>query len=417
MLSDADARIVTPPSLPLPQDLVSSPEHLYAFLRQLPSLDDPYPIYAALLHQFGPVLTVDSNQYLLLGYRACEAMLRSREFLTFPKGGDQAPDMSFLQMNGDDHQRLRKVVAPIFTARRVARYGLECANVVDDILDALPAEDPFDVISLIAEPVALFTLAEIVGIPYGMRPEFALHLKRLGPALDGSVTAADVANVMNSFPALQDMVSELLRSRSGREYGDLLDMVAEAVESGDVRSHEASPLCMLIAVSGVETTKNLVGNTLISLTHCPAYLQAVLEEPQLAAAAVDETLRCDPPVHWIRRMCAARTCIEGVSIDAGSTAIALVPCAHRDNSVFGDAGSFILMRQHNASLLSFAAGPHHCMGGALARIEATAIVESILKRFDSFEEASAPRRRAGALVRGIESWFVKCASRPAGSDG
>jgi cytochrome P450 len=416
MLSDPEARIIPPPSLPLPQDLVSSPDNLDAFLQQLPSMEDPYPIYTALLQQFGPVLTVTSDRYLLLGYRACETMLRSREFETFPKQGDQAPDMSFLQMNGDDHQRLRKVVGPMFAARKVARYSLSCANLVDEIVDALPAGDPFDVISLIAEPVALFTLAEIVGIPHGMRPEFAFHLRRLGPALDGSVTSADVADVMSSFPALQDMVRELLAARSGREHGDLLDIVAEAVEAGDVRSHEALPLCMLIAVSGVETTKNLVGNTLIALIRRPAYLQAVLEDPALAAGAVDETLRYDPPVQWVRRMCAARTCIEGVSIDAESTAMALIPCAHRDSSVFDDAESFLLTRQHNAAPLTFAAGPHHCMGGGLARIEATAIVETLFKRFASLEEASAPHRRVGAL-RGMESWLVKCEPRSAGFSG
>jgi cytochrome P450 len=417
MPGPADARIITPPALPLPQDLNSSPEHLEAFLCQLPSLDDPYPIYAALLHEFGPVLTAASDRHYLLGYKACETVLRSRGFETAPRDGEQGPDMSFLRMNGDDHQRLRRVVGPMFTPRKIARYALQCVNLVNDILDGLATDDPFDAIALVAEPVASFTLAEIVGIPYHMRPQFSDHLRRLGPALDGSVAMADVADVMSIFPALQDMISELQTTKKDRGHGDLLDIVAEAVEAGAVRSDEALPLCMLIAVSGVETTKNLVGNTLMSLTDRPACLAAVLEEPQLAAAAVDETLRYDPPVHWVLRICAAPTCVEGVNIDPGATVIALIPCAHRDNSVFVDAESYILTRAHNASHLAFAAGLHHCIGGSLARIEAIAIVETILRRFATFEEASAPRRRSGAIVRGIDSWLVKCSPLSVRTDG
>ena len=105
------------------------------------------------------------------------------------------------------------------------------------------------------------------------------------------------------------------------------------------------------------------------------------------------------------------TYIEGRRFRAGTMALVDLVTANRDPAVFEDPGRFDVRRPNAAKHLSFAAGPHHCLGASLARMEAQIAFTALLERFDHLEPAGAPRRRKTFILRGYRSIPIRGSAR------
>jgi cytochrome P450 len=120
-------------------------------------------------------------------------------------------------------------------------------------------------------------------------------------------------------------------------------------------------------------------------------------------AFVAELLRYDPPVHlgtdrW--RPEAGELC--GVPVPAGSRVMALIGAANRDPRVFAEPDLFNPARPAAGCLVSFGAGPHYCLGAALARLEAAVAFPLLLARFPGLASGGEPIRRGGIALRGFD---------------
>ena len=88
-------------------------------------------------------------------------------------------------------------------------------------------------------------------------------------------------------------------------------------------------------------------------------------------------------------------------VDAGSTIIALIGAANRDPAKFTDPDRLDIARAE-APPLSFGTGIHHCLGAALARLEAQVVLDRLLDRFGTIELADdQPRHRNSLTLRGL----------------
>jgi len=95
--------------------------------------------------------------------------------------------------------------------------------------------------------------------------------------------------------------------------------------------------------------------------------------------------------------------IRGQAIAGGDPVLLVYASANRDETVFGpDADQFRIDRNPNPHL-SFGFGPHFCLGAALARLEARAVLSELLDRFGSLEVAGPVARTASPVIAGIRS--------------
>ncbi|MHB2023840.1 MAG: cytochrome P450, partial [Mycobacteriales bacterium] len=165
---------------------------------------------------------------------------------------------------------------------------------------------------------------------------------------------------------------------------------------------------VLLYLAGHETTVNLIGNGMLALLRDPAQATLLRANPELDELAVEELLRYDSPVQLSRRITFGDYETGGVHIPPGSFVIASLASANRDRAVFGeDADRLRVDRAAARSHLSFGAGVHHCLGAALARLEARLAICGLLRRFPGIELAGDPIWNGRINLRGLTSLPVR----------
>ena len=136
------------------------------------------------------------------------------------------------------------------------------------------------------------------------------------------------------------------------------------------------------SIAGHETTVNLIAGGTLALLRNPGQLALLRDDPTLAAAAVEELLRYDSPVQASRRITLEPVTIRGTVIPAGAFVMASLASANRDELFWGaDAAEVRLSRDNARHHVSFGAGPHHCLGASLARLEASIAFARLVARF------------------------------------
>ena len=180
-----------------------------------------------------------------------------------------------------------------------------------------------------------------------------------------------------------------------------------AEEQGDrLTADELLTTCVLLLTAGHETTMNLIGNGLLALLRHPDQMARLRSDPTLIRSAVEEMLRYDSSVQLTVRTATSDAEIDGRAITAGDQVVALLGAANRDPEVFPDPERFDVGRTDNRHL-AFGAGPHFCLGAALARVEAQ-VAMSRLVGLPGLELATdEPEWRDTVTLRGLKALPVR----------
>jgi cytochrome P450 len=357
-------------------------------------LPDPYPVLAGL-REASP-FTGASGALVVAGRHAdCSRILRdprasserNRSGGPPPDAADQRPP-SFLSLDPPDHTRLRRLVSKAFAPRVIAGLAPRIAELSDELLGAAaagngPAGGSLEVVGGLAYPLPVRIISELLGVPPGDHARFAGWSASLANSLQPRFVTSDPAPAAAAQQArleFADYFRELIAARRSRPGGDLLSGLIRAEEDGErLSEQELIATCVLLLVAGHETTVGLISNAILALLRHPDQLAALRADPGLAAGAVEETLRYDAPVQLTGRVARGEMRVGPVTAPDGAVLLLLLAAAGRDPEVFADPDTFDI-RRGAANHLAFAAGPHFCLGAALARLEATIAVRSFATR-------------------------------------
>ncbi|GAA1428203.1 cytochrome P450 [Microlunatus lacustris] len=364
---------------------------------------DPYPLYEEVRRR-GPLVPTPLVGFQTASHRICREVLRDRGFGVQSEDSLRPADggLSLLELDPPDHTRLRRLVAPSFTPRALAGARARIESVVDELLDDLPPAGPFDLVTALASPLPIRVITDLLGVPDDDSAAFARDGATIGSALAGVQSPAHVFRLIEANRRLAALMEQVFEDHRRAPRDDLVSRLL-AAEGQEARADELAPLCRLLLVAGFETTVNLIGNTVLALLQHPDQWQEVVDDPSLAGAAVEETLRWDPPVQRTFRAPLADVELAGVPIPRGAMLMLLLAGANRDPEVFDQPDRFDLHRYvgprtPEAEHLSFSAGVHYCIGAPLARLEATVAVEQLARRYPKLRRAGRLRRRSGGTV-------------------
>jgi cytochrome P450 len=203
---------------------------------------------------------------------------------------------------------------------------------------------------------------------------------------------------------------EVVEERRRHPQDDLISLLVDPAQGDTLDGQAILQFVLTLLVAGNETTTNLIGNAVVALLRNPDQLDLVSESPELVPALVEETLRYDTPVQFILRRATRDVEIAGGRIPADSRVVVLLGSANRDERYFADPDDFDVTRDTKGHL-SFGHGIHFCLGASLARLEARAALEALVREL--------PRLRApigdmpmidSILVRGRQRILVGPAS-------
>lgn len=222
----------------------------------------------------------------------------------------------------------------------------------------------------------------------------------IGSALDGIHSLTHAARLRAADNELKDLFEGLFALRRRQPADDIVSRLV-AAEGDQIQPREMLPMCVLLLVAGFETTVNLVGNAVNALLEHPAQWDALCADPAgLAAAAVEETLRWDPPVQRTARCALEDLELDGHPVHRGQFVVTLLAAANRDPAVYPDADKFDIHRRSGVDHLAFSSGIHYCVGQPLARLEATVALQRLAERMPGLRRAGVLKRRTSSIVRG-----------------
>lgn len=322
----------------------------------------------------------------------------SEEELTRARSGN------LLALDPPEHQRLRRMLTPEFTIRRMKRLEPRIAEIVDQQLDAMAAAGPpVDLVEMFALPIPSLAICELLGVPYDDRDEFQ---QRSARQLDLSVPIPERLDLQRQGRVYMGSLVERARRNPG---DDILGMLVRE-HGAELTDDELVGVASLLLLAGHETTSNMLGLGTLALLRHPDQLAAVRDDPSVVAPAVEELMRWLSIVHnAIPRYTTADVEVAGVKIPAGELVFVSLPSGNRDPD-FIDSPDVLDIRRGAIGHLGFGHGVHHCLGAPLARMEMRIAFPALLRRFptlDLAEDFDDVQFRSFHFIYGLKSLKVK----------
>jgi cytochrome P450 len=307
------------------------------------------------------------------------------------------------------HTRLRGLVNRAFTPRVVEELRPRVEALVDDLLTPARERGEIDVIADLAEPLPGVVIAELLGVPPADRPLFKRWSDDFARAIGGNVTPEIALRGQESLQAMRDYLKDAAATRRAQPADDLLGGLVAAEAEGDrLNEDELLATCALLLFAGNETTTNLIGNGLLALLRHPDQWQRLRTDPTLIRSAVEEMLRYDSPVQGTVRVARENLDLDGARIGRGDLVSLMLAAANHDPAQFPDPDRLDLDRGDRRHL-SFALGPHFCLGAALARLEGQIAIAAVVTKFPALRPRSeAPQWKPSIYFRGLQTLPVVC---------
>ncbi len=353
---------------------------------------DPLPAIAAWreaepMHRLD--LPFDFTAYLVTGYEETRHVLTAREgfsndirHLFSGDGPATSDDIGGLGFTDPPlHTRLRKIITPEFTMRRLARLEPLIEGIVERQLDDLEragADDGVaDLAKHLAFPVPFQTICDLLGLDYDDRETFAGLGSARFDATNGAAAAFGAVSAQREF--LFDAVARQRREPGPGLIGQIIRDEGDAISDVDLAG-----LADGVFTGGFETTAGMIALGTIVLLRDPEYAKLVREGSSADLdRVVEELLRYLAVVQVAFPRFAQRDMVLfGTQVKAGDVILASLSGANRDPDSAGDApDDFDPYRVPKSGHLAFGHGIHRCIGAELARMELRIVLPRLLQRF------------------------------------
>lgn len=380
------------------------------------AVQDRYPIYQALRDEHRVLRA--GHSWILTRYEDVSALLRDPQSLVKPPGGSPAglrgvaAELHGAQLVLSDppvHDRLRRLASPTFTQQAIAPLQSWIESMISARIDALAERETFDAIGDLAAYVPAATILHILGIPdrdweplIARVPGF-LHIFSPFPLGEEELAAceASCAYYIDYFGAIVD-------ARQANPGDDIVGKLVTAHVEGDRLSRlELVAMLQAFLNAGFETTMSTLGAGMWGMLSQRRPWETLAADPSLAGHALEETLRWDPPIHFLQRFPAKDLVIDGTTIRAGEAVQCCLAAANRDERRFPDPDVIDIARADKAHV-TFGGGRHFCIGALLAKMQARITLATLAQRMPELELVTErPERQVNLLFHAIKRLDVR----------
>lgn len=363
---------------------------------------NPYPVLHRLREKEPVTWAASFGQWLVTSRDLIMEVLR--DSLHFRTDSDQSPirdtfGPQMLSTEGEQQRRYKSACAPPFNARAVEGMAPLVASIVQEQLAHLTSGDGADLRARFAAPVAVATVARVLGLAPGndqrLREWYdafadALASYEGSPATQLRAHAAALAFRASISPILAapDAGATSLLHELARAHPRVLD------------DDEIGSNALIVLFGGIETTEAAITNALWAMLSHPHLLPEARANADTLDRCIEESLRWEPAVQTCSRYVNDDLMLDGVHIPEGAIVQCMIGGANRDPAHYADPDRYDPFRAETTPHLTFGFGRHFCLGAALARLEARTAISALLSAFPGLAlDADHPSYPAGHEFR------------------
>ena len=278
---------------------------------------------------------------------------------------------NLLDLDGDDHRRLRKLVQPAFTPPAADRHRPAMRERLAELFEPVAPAGSCDFVQSFAKPYPAMIIATIMGAPLADHERLGVWANLIQGQFDPVKVATRLPELERAAAEFVEYTRDLMERRRRDPGDDLITELLEAEEGGDrLSEEECVHLVSAVLVGGVDTTQAQLAHGMRLFCEHPEQWRLLAEDPSLAPAAAEEVLRYEPITPFTARIVLEDIEYRDVLFPEGTLVFACSATANRDPAAYEAPGSFDMTEdRERAKPLTFGAGPHFCLGANLARAE------------------------------------------------
>jgi cytochrome P450 len=290
---------------------------------------------------------------------------------------------SILNMEGEEHRRLRSLVSRAFTPRGTARMHDTIHAVINELIDDVIDTGHCEFVADIARPYPIPVVCALLGAPREDWQQFSLWAEDIFKIVSFDCNLAEEEPVvLEAWDKFDDYIDDMIVSRRRHLSDDLLSELIRIEDGGDrLDAGELRMLAFSILVAGTDTTRSQLAASMQVLCDHPDQWALIRDHPELAMRAVEETMRHSPSMCSTVRSVTQDVEIGEYTFPAEAFILVNTFAANRDSSVYDDPALFDISRDEPPPILTFGGGVHYCLGANLARRELAEALTILSQRF------------------------------------
>jgi len=313
-----------------------------------------------------------------------------------------------LNMDGEHHDRLRRIISKGFTPRAVGMLRDELNDRAQRIAKAAAAEGSGDFVEQVACELPLQAIAGLLGVPQEDREKLFRWSNEMTSG--GDPEYADVDPKQSSMEVLA-YAMHMAEVKAKNPGDDIVTALINADINGEkLTDDEFGFFVMMLAVAGNETTRNSISHGMIAFANNPD--QWELYKKERPDTAADEIVRWATPVTAFQRTAGEDVELAGAQIKKGQRVVMFYRSANFDEEVFDTPHSFNILRNPNPHVGFGGTGVHYCVGANLAKMTINLIFNAIADYMPDLSSVGTPERLRSGWLNGIKHWQVDYAGKP-----
>jgi hypothetical protein len=320
-----------------------------------------------------------------------------------------------LNMEGEAHARLRRLVSGTFTPKAADRARPMMRAVIDDVLVDLVDRGSCDFVKDFCDPYPIRVICNLIGVAEGDVALFHKWAEVMSQIYD--MKPEVLPDINDAVQCMFDYVENLIEERrhSANPPDDLVQSLIDAESEGDRLSpEELRTWLVLILVAGFDNTKNQITLGMLGFLRHPDQWRVLAENPALAPSAAEEIMRWHPAVGAAPRMTMETIEYEGIEIPEGTLLLLSTASAGRDPATFPDPLRFDITRKGETHL-TLGQGTHYCTGASIARAEIEEAFVALTQRIRDPRQAGEPIFSSPLGAWGLRSLPIEFTRRDGGS--
>ncbi|MGB0508306.1 MAG: cytochrome P450 [Pikeienuella sp.] len=371
----------------------------------------PYRFYAKA-HAAGSAFWWNDYDWpVACGYGLVNAMLRDRRLGRPNPNATERPahlapfyavdDLSLLELEGEAHSRLRRLITKVFTNRSIAAMAPFVEQLAHQLIDEMQSGD--DLLTKFCEPIPVLTIAKMLNVPVERAPDLLRWSHEMVAMYQFGRTRAVEDRAVAATQAFSAYLHDLIAERRRAPGKDLLSAL---IAEGDLSESEIIATIILVLNAGHEASVHAFGNGIHAILLANGDTKEWMAAENIEGT-VEEILRFDPPLHMFTRYAYEDVEIGPLSLKRGEIVGLCLGAAAHDPSKFDMPEVFNPLR-YDPGHISFGAGAHFCLGAVLARTELRTALPILFDRLPNLKLAIQSTYADRYHFRGLTALNVEC---------